>query len=173
MMSAPFYSELRTEKKLGYVVGSRLAHRQRVPGLMFYIQSPVVSAQQLRAEIDGFIADFGKVIEALSEEELERYRRSVLVNIEETPKSLAELSARHWESLQLDFEHFDFRPQLAEQVRAVSKAGLLDTYQRLLAASNRALWVTTLDDGDKKAVAVGVDYEKLKTASEGLYRYPQ
>jgi secreted Zn-dependent insulinase-like peptidase len=173
MMSAPFYSELRTEKKLGYVVGSRLAHRQRVPGLMFYIQSPVVSAQQLRAEIDGFIADFGKVIEALSEEELERYRRSVLVNIEETPKSLAELSARHWESLQLDFEHFDFRIQLAEQVRAVSKASLLDTYQRLLAASNRALWVTTLDDGDKKAVAVGVDYEKLKTASEGLYRYPQ
>jgi len=96
-----------------------------------------------------------------------------LVNIEETPKSLAELNARYWESLQQGFDNFDFRPQLAEQVRAVSKAGLLDAYQRLLGASNRALWVTTLDDGDKKATAVGVDHAKLKAASEGYYRYSQ
>ena len=173
MMSAPFYSDMRTEKKLGYVVGSRLAHRQRVPGLMFYIQSPVASAQLLRAEIDGFITGFGKVIEDLSEEDLERYRRSVLVNIEETPKSLAELNARYRESLQLGFNHFDFRPQLAAQVRAVSKADLLDAYQRLLGASNRALWVTTLDDGDKKSVAVGVDHQRLKAESEGYYQYPE
>ena len=172
MMSAPFYSDMRTEKKLGYVVGSRLAHRQRVPGLMFYIQSPVVSAQQLRAEIDGFIDGFGKSIESLSEEELERYRRSVLVNIEKTPKSLAELNGRYWESLQLGFDHFDFRPQLADQVRAVSKAGLLDAYQRLLAGNNRALWVTTLDD-EKKAIAVGADHGKLKAGSEGDYCYLQ
>ncbi|PCJ37944.1 MAG: hypothetical protein COA75_01620 [Cellvibrionales bacterium] len=170
MMSAPFYSEMRTEKKLGYVVGSRLAHRQRVPGLMFYIQSPVVSAKQLRTEIDGFISSFGQVIESLSEEELERYRRSVLVNIEETPKSLAELSARHWESLQLDFDNFDFRPKLAEQVRVVSKESLLDAYRRLLGGSSRALWVTTLDDGAEKA-AVGVDHEQLKAVGEGSYRY--
>jgi len=173
MMSAPFYSEMRTEKKLGYVVGSRLAHRQRVPGLMFFIQSPVASAQQLRTEINGFISGFEQVIENLSEEELERYRRSVLVNIEETPKSLAELSARHWESLQLDFDNFDFRPRLAEQVRAVSKESLLDAYRRLLGHSRRALWVTTRDDGAKKAAAVGVDRQQLKAASEGSYRYPQ
>ncbi len=173
MMSAPFYSEMRTEKKLGYVVGSRLAHRQRVPGLMFFIQSPVVSAQQLRTEIDGFISGFEEVIESLSEAELERYRRSVLVNIEETPKSLAELSARHWESLQLGFDDFDFRPQLAEQVRAVSKESLLDAYRRLLGQSRRALWVTTLDDGAKKAATEGLDRQQLKTASEGNYRYPQ
>lgn len=173
MMSAPFYSDMRTEKKLGYVVGSRLAHRHRVPGLMFYIQSPVVSAQQLRAEINGFIAGFGQVIEGLSEAELERYRRSVLVNIEETPKSLAELNARYRESLQLGFNDFDFRPQLAAQVRAVNKAELLDAYRRLLGASSRALWVTTLDDRDKQGGPVGVDHQILKAKAEGFYHYPQ
>jgi len=173
MMSAPFYSEMRTEKKLGYVVGSRLAHRQRVPGLMFYIQSPVVSAEQLRTEINDFISGFEQVVKDVSKEELERYRRSVLVNIEETPKSLAELSARHWESLQLGFDGFDFRPKLAEQVRAVSKESLLDAYRRLLGGSSRALWVTTLDDNTKKAVAAGVDRKQLKAASGGSYRYSQ
>lgn len=173
MMSAPFYSDMRTEKKLGYVVGSGLAHRQRVPGLMFYIQSPVVSAQQLRAEIEGFITGFGKVIKGLSEEELERYRRSVLVNIEEAPKSLAELNARYRESLQLGFEHFDFRSQLASQVRTVSRVSLLDAYQRLLETSSRALWVTTLDDGDKKGLALGVDHQVLKAESGIYYHYPQ
>lgn len=173
LISAPFYSDMRTEKKLGYVVGSRVAHRQRVPGLMFYIQSPVVSAQQLRTEINGFISGFGKVIESLSEKELERYRRSVLVNVEEEPKSLAELNARYRESLQLGFDEFDFRAQLAAQVRAVSKADLLDAYQRLLETRNRALWVTTLDGGDNKGVAVGVDHQILKAGSEGYYHYPQ
>jgi secreted Zn-dependent insulinase-like peptidase len=173
MMSAPFYSDMRTEKKLGYVVGSGLAHRQRVPGLMFYIQSPVVSAQQLRAEIEGFITDFGKVIKGLSEEELERYRRSVLVNIEEAPKSLAELNARYRESLQLGFEHFDFRSQLASQVRTVSRVSLLDAYQRLFEAGSRALWVTTLDDGDKKGLALGVDHQVLKAESGIYYHYSQ
>ena len=173
MMSAPFYSDMRTEKKLGYVVGSGLAHRQRLPGLMFYIQSPVVSAEQLRTEIDGFISGFEQVIGDMSDEELERHRRSVLVNIEETPKSLTELNAHHWESLQLGFEGFDFRPQLAEQVRAVSRESLIDAYQRLLGGDSRVLWVTTHDDGDKKAVAVGVDREKLKASSKGDYRYAQ
>ncbi|MBQ0720393.1 MAG: insulinase family protein [Gammaproteobacteria bacterium] len=173
MLSAPFYSDMRTEKKLGYVVGSGLAHRQRVPGLMFYIQSPVASAEALRAEMTDFIADFVKVLEAMSEEELARYQRSALVNIEEKPKSLAELNARYWESLSLGFEGFDFRPLLAEQVRAVSRASLFDAYQRLLGQSSRALWVTTLDDSTKKAIAEGVDYEKLKANSEGTYRYAQ
>jgi len=172
MMSAPFYSEMRTEKKLGYVVGSRLAHRLRVPGLMFYIQSPVVSAEQLQTEISGFMSRFETVIEAMSEEELARYRRSVLVNIEETPKSLAELSGRYQESLQLGFKDFDFRPQLAAQVRAVSKASLLDAYQRLLAGDNRALWVTTRDEVEE-AVVEGVDHASLKAASQGTYRYAQ
>ncbi len=173
MMSAPFYSDMRTEKKLGYVVGSGLAHRQRVPGLMFYIQSPIASAEKLRAEMGGFIANFEQVIQGMSEEELERYRRSVLVNIEETPKSLAELNARHWESLQLGFDNFDFRLQLAKQVRAVSRDSLLDAYQRLLGEGNRALWVTTLDDGAKKAIAVGIDHAQLKVLSKDSYRYPQ
>ena len=173
MMSAPFYSDMRTEKKLGYVVGSGLAHRQRLPGLMFYIQSPVVSAEQLRTEIDGFISGFEQVIGGMSDEELERHRRSVLVNIEETPKSLTELSARHWESLQLGFDGFDFRPQLAEQVRAVSRESLIDAYQRLLGDDSRALWVTTRDGGDKKAVAVGIDGEQLKAMNKGDYRYAQ
>ncbi|MEZ0174987.1 MAG: insulinase family protein [Candidatus Reddybacter sp.] len=173
MMSAPFYSEMRTEKKLGYVVGSGLAHRQRVPGLMLYIQSPIASVEKLRAEMNGFIANFESVIQDMSEEALERYRRSVLVNIEETPKNLAEMNTRHWESLQLGFDSFDFRPQLAEQVRAVSRDSLLDAYRRLLGADSGALWVTTLGDGAEKTAAEGIDRVQLRSISKGSYRYPQ
>ncbi|MBL4780864.1 MAG: insulinase family protein [Porticoccaceae bacterium] len=173
MLSAPFYSAMRTEKKLGYVVGSRLAHRLRVPGLMFFIQSPVANGQQLRAEIEGFISAFEASVQGMSEEELQRYRRSVLVNIEEKPKSLAELNGRHQESLQLDFEDFDFRAQLAQQVREVSKDSLLEAFHRLLKDDVRGLWVTTLDSVEKAESrhAVGVDHDKLRQKSEGSYLY--
>ncbi len=164
---------MRTEKKLGYVVGSRLAHRLRVPGLMFFIQSPVANGQQLRAEIEGFISAFEASVQGMSEEELQRYRRSVLVNIEEKPKSLGELSGRHQESLQLGFDDFDFRRQLAKHLREVSKDSLLEAFHRLLKDDVRGLWVTTLDGVEQAEPrhAMGVDHGQLKQVSEGSYRY--
>lgn len=171
MMDAPFYSEMRTEKKLGYVVGSDIAHRRRVPGLVFYVQSPVATAQQLRGEVDGFLSRFEAVLADMNEGDLERYRRSVLVNIEEAPKSLGELSARHRESIELGFDSVEFRPLLAEQLRAVTRESLLDAYQRLFKGDRRALWLGTLDNGGRVDRAQGVDRRALKASSGGSYEY--
>ena len=176
MMAAPFYSEMRTEKKLGYVVGSSLAHRNRVPGLVFYIQSPVANAQGLQGEITGFFKGFESTIRAMSEADLQRYRRSVLVNLEEAPKNLGELKARHLESLQLDYEGFDFRVLLAKQVNAVTLKSLKAAYQRLIKAERRGLWVATLDADTRlkagaQGQAQGVDHRSLRAKSVGVYQY--
>ncbi len=169
-LEAPFYNELRTEKQLGYAVGSSIMPLLKVPGMIFYVQSPVLKTAPLMAEIDGFLARAEHRIAALSDAELARHRQAVLTGIEEAPKSLAELAARHQEALQLDFTAFDFRARLAREVRAVTRASLLAAYREAALGARRALWVTTADETTDGA---GLDRAGLVTQSTGYYLFPQ
>ncbi len=142
--SAPFYTSLRTEKQLGYQVGNTIAHLNRVPGLIFYIQSPVATSDRLQQEVNRFLVDFSETVAAMTDEDLNRIRSSVLANIEEAPKNLGELANRHLESLDLDYEGFDFRSRLAREVREVGLEELKQAYMTLLPEQRRALWVLSL-----------------------------
>jgi len=55
-MSSTFFHELRTEKQLGYMVGTGYLPLNRHPGLIFYIQSPTTGPLHLLEAIDEFIA---------------------------------------------------------------------------------------------------------------------
>lgn len=170
MLDAPFYTRLRTEKQLGYVVGSQIMPLNRVPGLLFYVQSPVLNSGPLMEEVGGFLNQFATTLENMSEAEIARHRQSVLTNIEEFPKSLAELIGRHQESLMLAYDDFDFRQLLAGAVRATTRENLLARYREMLVGERRGLWLTT-QDATLKDPAIGRDL--LRTENDGHYSYPQ
>lgn len=146
---APFYTSLRTEKQLGYQVGNTIAHFNRVPGLVFYLQSPVTDAGTLQAEISGFVDDFADRVMSLADEELARVKASVLAGIEQTPQNLRELAGRHLESLDLDYPDFDFRALLAEEVEAIGVEELRNSYRDLLQGDISALWIMTRPVSEK------------------------
>jgi len=139
--SAPFYNELRTEKQLGYQVGNTIAHFNRVPGLIFYLQSPVASSQRLQAEVDTFFDTFSAQVASMQPADLERIKASVLAGIEETPKNLSELAFRHLEALDLDFESFDFRAQLAAEAVDIGLGELRQAFAELQPGQRRGLWI--------------------------------
>ncbi len=170
MLDAPFYTRLRTEKQLGYVVGSRFMPLHRVPGLLLYVQSPVAGSGPLMAEVDGFLDQFATTLESMGEAEIERHRQSVLTHVEEFPKSLAELIGRHQESLMLNFDDFDFRQMLATQVRAATGENLLARYRKVLLGKRRGLWLTTQDATLPDS---GMGRDLLRGENDGYYRYPQ
>jgi len=147
MLSAPFYNSLRTEKQLGYVVSAFASHQGPVPGLAMLVQSPVADEQQLRAEFEGFINDYGETVAGLSADDLSRYQDSLLSSLEEKPKNLAEMNGRFMESLALGYRDFDFRAQLAAAIRQVDIATLQQAFQQLLVEQRRAVWVTTAKAG--------------------------
>ena len=93
MISAPFYTSLRTEKQLGYVVAAFANNHLRVPGLAMLVQSPGASESQLEAEFRVFLAAYTEQLSQMTEEDLQRYKTSVLSNLRETPKNLAELNS--------------------------------------------------------------------------------
>ncbi|WP_245953182.1 insulinase family protein [Alteromonas aestuariivivens] len=47
ILAAPFFNVLRTEKQLGYVVGTGFVPHNQHPGVTFYVQSPTTSATEL------------------------------------------------------------------------------------------------------------------------------
>ncbi|MFA5631366.1 MAG: insulinase family protein [Porticoccaceae bacterium] len=166
ILQAPFYNTLRTEKQLGYAVGSSFYPLRRVPGALFYVQSPKVDADALRKEIDGFLATFSTTVAALDEEGLNRYRQSVLANIEEKPRNINQLAARHLESLNLGYENFDFRPRLAEALRAATREQVVSSYEHSINGARAGLWLLT--GGDEE------DRGKLDEAAfEGVFSHPE
>jgi len=168
LASAPFYSSLRTEKQLGYAVGSSISHIQRVPGLVFYVQSPKVDAEALRKEINQFLLGYKAQLDEMAEEDIDRFKAAVLATIEEKPRNINEMAARHLESLDLDYEDFEFRARLAEEIKAIDKAALVDAYSRALLGERAGLWVLSSTD---KTVGLGQPLDSAFT--EGRFSYSQ
>lgn len=166
---APFYSELRTEKQLGYVVGSSISPMHRVPGLLFYVQSPTVEVAGIRTEMDGFFTAWDERIAALGEEDLQRLKEAVLGSLEEKPKNIMELAGRHLESLYLGYDDFDFRNQLAAAVRATSLEALREGYRRVVLEQRQGLWLQSSRDVADKTL----DRKKRDSITEGVFSYPQ
>lgn len=165
----PFYTEIRTEKQLGYVVGSQLMPANRVPGMLFYAQSPRTDASRLMVEMEQFLSARCRVLGTLDDAELDRFKQATLADIEERPKNMLEQAARHQENLALDYRDFDFRPRLAAAVRAATLVDLNGECGRVFGPQQRrGLWIAT---GDR--AAVGADAaRRLNRASDGRYSYP-
>jgi secreted Zn-dependent insulinase-like peptidase len=165
----PFYTEIRTEKQLGYVVGSQLMPANRVPGMLFYAQSPRADATHLMVEMEQFLSARCQVLGTLDDAEFDRFKQATLADIEERPKNVLEQAARHQESLALDYRDFDFRPRLAAAVRAATLVDLKGECGRVFGPQQRrGLWIAT---GDR--AAVGADAaRRLNRASDGRYSYP-
>lgn len=164
MLSAPFYTNLRTEKQLGYVVAAFANNHLRVPGLALLVQSSSVDEQALRSEFDQFLAGYTEQVELLNEEDLSRYKSSVLSNLQETPKNLAELNNRFMESVNLGYSNFDFRQRLSGEISRISLDNLKQAYKAVVDADARILSVETADPG---AENTAIDLRE----EAGVYRY--
>ena len=155
IISSDFYNELRTEKQLGYVVAAFPIHINRVPGLSFIVQSPVASEDELKSEFERFSQHFDKAIQDLTEESLLVHKTALLVNLEDNPENLNELTARSVKAISLGYYDFDFRERLAQSINAVTIEDIRSAYSRLILNSQRQIWVRT---AEKNASKQGVGF---------------
>ena len=166
IMEAPFYSQLRTEKQLGYAVGTSILHRNRVPGIGLYVQSPQTPPVEIKREILHFLKGYSENVTTMSETDLDRFRNALLAGIEEKPKNLSQRVGLHQEALYLGFDDFAFRDELANQVRAITLISLKDAYHRLMVDGSRRLWLKSLH-----APASGAVLGSADLIGETAYRY--
>ena len=164
-LSNPFYTELRTEQQLGYVVAAIARNFYRLPGLAFVVQSPDYPIEAITAAVDQFIASQPDRIELLDLQELARLKASVVSRVVEQPKNLAELNGQFFESLMFGDETFTFRKKVAEAVEQVSVPQLRDAIV-LMASQTQRWWITASPDLNESTRG------NAKAKKEGYFSYP-
>ncbi|WP_290701748.1 insulinase family protein [Amphritea sp.] len=147
ILSAPFYSQLRTEQQLGYVVFETSLSMRKAPGMAFVIQSPNTGPIGLEKHIDEFITQMESQLEKMTDEQVARYKESLLSRINRKENRMSELSERYWQEIDRDEHSFDSREQLTEAISSLTLADLRKCYRNL---PERRLTVRTFGEEHRK-----------------------
>jgi len=129
LLRQAYFSSLRTEQQLGYVVTVAQKTLRDRAGLAFIVQSPVASPAALDRATADFMTARLEAIEAMSEEAFAEYRDGLVARLSERDKNLNERSRRLWADLELGITSFDSREQLVAAVRQLDRPAM----QRYLA----------------------------------------
>ena len=91
----PSFDQLRTKEQLGYVVWSGARPSATTTGYRVLIQSER-TPQYLESRIDAFLAKFKKDLAAMSPEDFEKHKKSLIARKLEKMKNLTSETGRLW-----------------------------------------------------------------------------
>ncbi|MGL6123704.1 MAG: insulinase family protein [Shewanella sp.] len=159
-MSSSFFHELRTEKQLGYMVGTGYLPLNRHPGLIFYIQSPTTGPLHLLEAIDEFIADFNYAVMQMTNEEWESTKAGLISQIMEHDANLKTRSQRYWASVGNRDYQFNQRELVADEITKLMRTDLLKFMMRKMRTkhSDRLVLFST---GEQHKNQTGLQSEKM------------
>lgn len=120
-----YFTSLRTEQQLGYVVAVANQTLRSRGGLAFIVQSPVASAADLERATQAFLTAQIDAVNAMTEAAFTGYREGVVSNLTERDQNLAQRGRRLWTDLELGVTTFDRRERIADAVAALDKPALV------------------------------------------------
>lgn len=91
-----FFSQLRTEKQLGYIVSTHNLIKADVPAIGFTVQSPDHKSPEIVNEIEAFITEDLERISGLSDTEFKSIKDNILIKLKRQQKELGEDTGRFW-----------------------------------------------------------------------------
>ncbi len=139
ILQSPFYTQLRTEKQLGYVVDVFPMPFKTLEGSVFVVQSPVNSAEQLMLEMNSFMSKAPAYIaESFSDN-----KHALLAQLREPAISLSEQSEKYWQSILLNDLEFTRQQELIAAVNKITLDSVQKYYQSAFLQKNRRLWLST------------------------------
>ncbi|CAE8614776.1 unnamed protein product [Polarella glacialis] len=137
LLADPFFTSLRTEQQLGYIVISQADREAGLVGrLGLAVQSSTTAPEGLVQAVDKFMLErFRKVLAALTAEELKSYKETFVEKIVKRDERLGEEVTRWWQEINLLQFNWRRRAEDAEMVKSISKEDLLGFYDRYLSPS--------------------------------------
>jgi secreted Zn-dependent insulinase-like peptidase len=132
ILSAPFYTQLRTEQQLGYIVFATPMPLRKVPGIAFIVQSPASSPEAILESMRGFLSNFRSQLEKIPKETMAQFKSSVVARINAQERQLQELSNRFWQEIDQDNTAFDTQEKLTQAINQLNSNDLVNIYDQLL-----------------------------------------
>ena len=128
LISPGFFSSLRTDQQLGYVVAAVNSTIKRRGGLGFIIQSPVAGPSYLRSRITDYLKEENARLAALDDNEFTENKAGLISKLMQRDKNLGQRAARYWSDLEMDLETFDGREQLGSAISDLTKEDVLNFF---------------------------------------------
>jgi len=115
-----YFSSLRTDQQLGYVVAMTNRTIRNRGAIAFIIQSPVASPAALETATIAFMESQLPEVQNMDEATFEQFKTGLVSQLTEKAKNLRERSARYLADLDADVTTFDSQQQIADIVSTLS-----------------------------------------------------
>ncbi|WLH12288.1 pyrroloquinoline quinone biosynthesis protein PqqF [Pseudomonas hefeiensis] len=133
LCQTPFYQRLRVDLQLGYAVFSGLKQIDGQTGVLFGVQSPSLSATQLIAHIEQFLAALPALIQQLDDSSLTGQQRALAAQLQSSTLPFAQAAELLWQG-KLAGRSSDYLEQLAAAILCLDRAQLEAAAQSLIDA---------------------------------------
>jgi len=157
IIETDFYTQMRTNQQLGYIVWSFQQRIEERLFLRFIIQSANHSPFELNRRVEAWLKDSGKIFEKLSDEEFERYRSSRIIALEKKGDSIAQVLGDLYYYATEENGDFEYKNKLIETVKRVKKEDVIATARQILLDPQTARMVILMrSQSNKDSVPQGV-----------------
>lgn len=141
IIAPSYYTQIRTEAQMGYVVFATPFTLMEVPGLAFIVQSPSHTPAQIDEATRQFMSAFAKELNTMPAEVFARHKEAMLTRLLEEDKTLEQRADRYWTEIDTGNPAFNTTERIAEQVRQLSKSDIEQAFAQLFLNDPRALLV--------------------------------
>lgn len=141
LLEAPFFFDLRTTHRVGYLVYAAPWAVMEVPGLVFSVQSPSHGPAEIARLTAAFLDAFGGQLDAMPDAEFAQIRRGLIERIETRDTQLSARALRFWSDIAHRRLDFDARRQLVLQLEELTKDDMRAYFRRVIGENPRRLFV--------------------------------
>lgn len=125
-----FYSTLRTEQQLGYIVHSALNYHEKMLGLLFLVQSSDYSAVDIARRVDDWKQAVLEELRGLDDKTFATYRDAVVRELREEDKTMQEsLETLFFEGVIMDGQH-GYKDRIAQAAETMSHDEVVSVFDR-------------------------------------------
>ena len=168
------FDQLRTKEQLGYIVFTGVKLQATTMGYRVIIQSER-PAEYLEERINAFLAHFGKSLQAMSTEDFESHKSSLIAKRLEKIKNLDQESSRFWSHISNEYLDFLSREHDVSHLKPLTKSDLIEFFNYYIdptSPSRAKLSVHMIAQSSPKEVAGNISPAKQKeTLSTTLGKY--
>ncbi|WP_462173311.1 insulinase family protein [Pseudoalteromonas xiamenensis] len=141
LMNQDYFEALRTQQQLGYLVGSGYAPFNTRAGIVFYIQSPQYSADELLVAHDKFVEEFKSSLLTLSQNDWENQKQALKTVVAEKDKNLRLRSQRLWLAISHGND-FGIQKQLVNALETLTLDDMKTFVEQLFATNAASITLT-------------------------------
>lgn len=132
IIETPFYSQLRTQEQIGYLVWSMFRYDHNVCSFALLLQSSEKSPKYILGRCESFIDDFYKTLVEMDEKDIDQHIKSAIEGRLKKDQNLYEQSTRFVNQIRSRQFCFDRKERVAKILATLTKKDIIEFYEKYI-----------------------------------------